>query len=106
MEDALHEKGLLSFFKENLIVATHLIQTNNLIVEIDADVLDAAFYFLKEQHPNTFLSPDQKMYNYYISPQEENVIVNQLHVDASLNKVNDNFYTPKLEKLLIESQGC
>ncbi len=48
MEDALHEKGLLYFFKENLIVATHLIQTNNLIVEIDADVLDAAFYFLKE----------------------------------------------------------
>lgn len=26
----------------------HLIQANNLIVEIDADVLDAAFYFLKE----------------------------------------------------------
>ena len=48
MEDALHEKDLLSFFKENPIVATHLIQTNNLIVEIDADVLDAAFYFLKE----------------------------------------------------------
>ena len=43
------------------------------------------------------------MYNYYISPQEENMIVNQLHVDASLNKVNDNFYTPKREKLLIES---
>ena len=48
MEDALHEKDLLSFFKENPIVATHLIQTNNLIVEIDADVLDVAFYFLKE----------------------------------------------------------
>lgn len=43
------------------------------------------------------------MYNYYISPQEENTIVNQLHVDAPLNKVNNNFYTPKLEKLLIES---
>ena len=48
MDDALHEKDLLYFFKENPIVATHLIQTNNLIVEIDADVLDAAFYFLKE----------------------------------------------------------
>lgn len=80
----------------------HLYQTTNLIVEIDADVLDAAFYFLKEQYPNTFLSPDQKMYDFYISPKQENIIINRLLVDAPLNKVQENFYTPKLEKLLVD----
>lgn len=83
-------------------LSNHVYQTNNLVVEIDIDVLDAAFYLLKEQFPNTFISPEQKMYDYYILPQEENIIVNRLHVDAPLSKVKANFYTPKLEKLIVD----
>ncbi len=83
-------------------LTNHVYQTNNLVVEIDIDVLDAAFYFLREYFPNTFISPEQKMYDYYILPQEENIIINRLHVDAPLNKVSKNFYTPKLEKLLVD----
>lgn len=83
-------------------LANHRYQTSNLIVEIDADVLDAAFYFLKDTFPNTFLTPDQKMYDYYILPTDNNIIVNRLHVDSPLNKVNQNYFTPKLEKLIID----
>ncbi|MBC1500620.1 hypothetical protein HB943_08375 [Listeria weihenstephanensis] len=83
-------------------LSNHIYITNNLVIEIDADVLDAAFHFLKEHFPNTFLSPEQKMYDYYILPQEENIIINRLHVDAPLNKVRKNYYTPKLEKLIID----
>lgn len=83
-------------------LSNHVYQTNNLIVEIDADVLDTAFHFLKEHVPNTFLSPEQKMYDYYILPQEENIIISRLHVDAPLNKIRENYYSPKLEKLIVD----
>lgn len=83
-------------------LSNHVYKTNNLVIEIDADILDAAFHFLKEHFPNTFLSPEQKMYDYYILPQEENIIINRLHVDAPLNKIRKNYYTPKLEKLIID----
>lgn len=83
-------------------LSNHVYKTNNLVIEIDADALDAAFYFLKEHFPNTFLSPEQKMYDHYILPQEENIIINRLHVDAPLNKIRENYYTPKLEKLIID----
>ncbi|MBF2482382.1 hypothetical protein IA817_13840 [Listeria seeligeri] len=83
-------------------LSNHLYNTNNLIVEIDADVLDAAFHFLKEKFPNTFLSPNSKMYDYYILPQEENIIINRLYIDAPLDKIRDNYYTPKLEKLIVD----
>lgn len=83
-------------------LSNHVYKTNNLVIEIDVDVLDAAFHFLKEHFPNTFLSPEQKMYDYYILPQEENIIINRLHVDAPLNKIKKNYYTPKLEKLIID----
>lgn len=82
--------------------SNHIYQTNNLIVEIDGDVIDAAFHFLKEHFPNTFIAPEQKMYDYYISPQAENIIINRLHVDAPLIKVKENYYLPKLEKLIID----
>lgn len=83
-------------------LSNHIYQTTNMIVEIDADVLDAAFYFLKENFTNTYLTPDEKMYTYYISPQEENIILNRLYVDAPVAKVKENYYIPKLEKLVVD----
>lgn len=80
----------------------HVYQINNLVIEIDADVLEPAFYFLKERFPNTFLSPGQEMYDYYILPDKENIIINRLYVDAPLNKIEKNYYTPKLEKLIVD----
>ncbi len=93
-----------SIYNTNWIgnLSNHLYQTNNIIVEIDADILDVVFYFLKENYPNTFLSPEQKMYDYYISPKEENIIVTRLYVDAPLNKVKNNYHTPKIEKLIVD----
>lgn len=82
--------------------SNHVYQTHNIIVEIDVDVLEAAFHFLKEKFDHTFLSPDQNMYNYYISPQEENIIIARLYADAPLIKIKGNHYMPKLEKLIVD----
>lgn len=83
-------------------LSNHMYQTNNLIIEIEIDTLNAAFHYLKERFPNTFVSPDQKMYDYYINPSEENIIVNRLYVDAPLNRFDGSFYTPKIEKLIVD----
>ncbi len=34
--------------------------------------------------------------------KKKNIIVTRLHFDAPLYKVNDNYYTPKLEKLIVD----
>lgn len=83
-------------------LSNHIYRTDNIIIEIDADVLEASFHFLKERFPDTFLSPDQQIYDYYISPGNDNIIVTRLYVDAPLNKIKNNYYTPKLEKILID----
>lgn len=83
-------------------LTNHIYQTNNLIVEIDGDVLETAFYFLRERYPNTFLSPNQEMYDHYILSQETNLMVNRLHVDAPLLKVSENYFMPKLEKIIVD----
>jgi len=84
-------------------LSKYIYQINNIVVETDIDVLDATFYFLRENFSNTFLSPNQEMYDYYILPEEENIIVTRLHVDAPLYKVNNNYHVPKLEKLIVDS---
>lgn len=83
-------------------LTTHSYQSNDLIIEIDADVQNAAFHFLKEQFPNTFISPNQEMYDHYIQSSNENLIVNRLYVDAPLNKIAGNFYVPKIEKIIVD----
>lgn len=80
----------------------HVYQTRNIILEVDADALNSVFHFVKGQYPNVYLSPDKGIYDLYISPLEENIIVNRLYVDAPLNRVNGNYHIPKLEKLLVE----
>lgn len=83
-------------------LAEHVYQSRNIILEVDADALNSVFHFVKERYPNVYLCPDQGMYDLYISPREENIIVNRLYVDAPLNRVEGNYHLPKLEKLLVD----
>ncbi|PTQ84181.1 hypothetical protein C8U37_11099 [Trichococcus patagoniensis] len=80
----------------------HVYQSRNIILEVDADALNSVFHFVKEQYPNVYISPDKGIYDLYISPREENIIVNRLYVDAPLNRVEGNYHLPKLEKLLVD----
>lgn len=80
----------------------HMYQSKNIILEVDIDALDSVFHFVKERYLNVYLSPDKGIYDLYISPREENIIVNRLYVDAPLNRIRGNYHLPKLEKLLID----
>ena len=80
----------------------HMYQSNNIILEVDVDALESVFHFVKERYTNVYLSPDREVYNLYISPREENIIVNRLYVDAPLNRIQGNYHLPKLEKLLVD----
>lgn len=80
----------------------HVYQSRNIILEVDVDALNSVFHFVKEQYPNVYLRPDRGIYDLYISPSEENIIVNRLYVDAPLNRIEGNYHLPKLEKLLVE----
>lgn len=80
----------------------HIYQSKNIILEVDIDALSSVFHFVKERYPNVYLSPDKGIYDLYISPREENIIVNRLYVDAPLKRIRGNYYLPKLEKLVID----
>lgn len=82
--------------------SNHMYQSKNIILEVEIDVIDAVFHFLNEEFPNVFLLPDQKMYDYYISPQQENIIITRLYVDAPLSQIEGSYYIPRLEKLLVD----
>ena len=73
-----------------------------MIHEVDIDALKSVFHFLKQQYRNVYLNPDEKFYDLYISPQEENIILKRLYVDAPRNRINENYHIPKLEQLLVD----
>ncbi|WP_319995433.1 DUF6577 family protein [Trichococcus shcherbakoviae] len=83
-------------------LADHIYLSKNVILEVDIDALKSVFHFLKQQYRNVYLNPDEKFYDLYISPQEENIILKRLYVDAPLNRINENYHIPKLEQLLVD----
>ena len=83
-------------------LADHVYQSKNIIVEVDIDALESVFHFLKERYRNVYLNPDNTIYDLYISPHDENIILERLYVDAPLNRRSGNYQIPKLEKLLVD----
>lgn len=83
-------------------LADHIYLSKNIILEVDNDALESVFHFLKQQYRNIYLDPDEKFYDLYISPQEENIILKRLYVDAPRNRINENYHIPKLEQLLVD----
>lgn len=75
---------------------------HNLVVDVEGQSLNNVFQLIKQHHSNVFLSPDETKYRYYLSPDQENIIVNRLHVDAPLNNIDSHYYVPKFEKLIVD----
>jgi hypothetical protein len=57
---------------------------------------------LTESNPRVFLQPDMNIFQLYINNSEENIIVSRLLFDSPLSKIDGNFYTPKIEKLIVD----
>jgi hypothetical protein len=83
-------------------LTTHIYSSQNIVVEVEAVAIDAVFHFLKESYQNVYLKPSKEIHNNYISPQTENILITNFYVDAPMVWQNKNFYTPKLEKLLVD----
>ncbi|MEC6749180.1 DUF6577 family protein [Marinilactibacillus sp. XAAS-LB27] len=80
----------------------HTYPCHNIMIDVEACSLTSAFNQIKQSHENVFLSPEESIYEHYISPKSNNIILNKLYVDAPVNHVDSFYYTPKLEKLLVD----
>jgi len=72
-----------------------------IIVEIDKEVLESAFYFLKEKRNSVYINPKGDDIEKYIS-NEKNVIVIKSIIKGSPSKKIKKINIPKIEKILVD----
>ena len=71
-----------------------------IIIEIDKDVLEPAFYFLKEKRNLVYINPKKEDIEKYIS--NENVIIIKSIIQGSPNIKIKKINIPKIEKILVD----
>jgi hypothetical protein len=72
-----------------------------ILVEVDKEVAQSVFYFLKEKRFSVFLEPNNDLIEKYLPSDKENLIVNSLVSEAPIQKIK-NIFTPTLEKILVD----
>lgn len=77
-----------------------------IIIEIEKDFVESLYYELKDTFRFDFyLNPDEKAIDFYISESSNPVIIKKLITRSPILKRNEqriNFYTPLLEKILVD----
>ncbi|MDR2972046.1 MAG: hypothetical protein LBU83_08980 [Bacteroidales bacterium] len=71
------------------------------LIEVEKDSAEAVFYFLKEQHFDVFLTPNQEILDKYLPENKDIYIVKPLVSESPTQKVG-NIYTISLEKMLVD----
>ncbi len=86
--------------------SNHQATTSFIVLEVEKELLDSVFYFLKENKMNDlYLQPDEKMLEMYVIEKENPVILKSLITRAPLQKISDKklkITVPYLEKILID----
>lgn len=84
----------------------HIIFSDLLILEVEKDILESAYFHLKDSsYQNIFIKPDLKTMEYYVAESDRPVILKPLITRSPLKSaVHDNYkyYTPALEKILVD----
>lgn len=70
------------------------------IIEVDKDILEPAFYFLKEKHNAVYINPKKDDIEKYIS--NENVIIVKSIIKGAPNIKIDKVNIPRIEKILVD----
>lgn len=79
----------------------HLSQNNLHYIEVERDVLEPIFHFLKQKGYIAYLKPDKDFTYNYIDISNEAVIVKPLVTESPLTEFR-SLKTPKLEKILVD----
>jgi DNA-binding Lrp family transcriptional regulator len=89
-----HTSVLKEFYQH---VAVH----DFLLVEVERDIIDSVFHFLKETNKNTLKEPSQDVIENFVFKSNDAIIVKPLISEAPLQSV-DNNSIPALEKILVD----
>lgn len=82
---------------------SHQYSNNLTILEIEKDLLESAFYNLKESFKNIFLKPNATELDRYISDLESAIILIPFITRSPIKKTEKQKYNvPTLEKLLVD----
>lgn len=82
-------------------------QTNfsTTILEVEKELINSAFYTLKEEVKNLYLQPNEKEMEMYVLEKEDPVILKPLISRSPTQKIQDKnltIFLPQLEKLLVD----
>ena len=84
----------------------HQSSKNMIIFEVEKDILESAFYELKDIYAgDVFLTPDEKTINLYVAESTQPVVIKKLITRSPMNQLTEkklNFLTPSLEKILVD----
>lgn len=86
--------------------SNHQATTSFTVLEVEKELLDSVFYFLKKNKMNDlYLQPDEKMIERYVLEKENPVVLKSLITRAPLQKIKDKrlkITVPHLEKILVD----
>lgn len=71
------------------------------LVEVEKEVTQSVFYFLKEKRYAVFLEPTRDIIEKYVNYEEETIIVKPLVTEAPLQNLG-SVIVPTLEKMLVD----
>ncbi len=78
----------------------HQVYNSYIIVEVDKDVINSVFNFLKTKRNNVYINPNAQEVTHYLL--NEDAIVLKPKIKESPTQLIANIETPKLEKLLVD----
>ena len=73
----------------------------NLIVEVEKDVSESIFYFIKEKQKNVYLNPGPEIFHNYIAGKKDAIIVKNLISESPVQDIYE-VMTPTIEKILVD----
>lgn len=86
--------------------SNHQAITNFIIVEVEKELVDSVFYYLKDNNiKDLFLQPDEKEMEKYVIEKENPVVLKCLITRSPVQKVKDKklqINVPQLEKILVD----
>ena len=72
-----------------------------LMLDVERDVSESVFYFIKELYPNVFLNPNEEIYTKYISGKKDCIIISNLVSEAPTQEIY-GVRTATIEKILVD----
>ncbi len=80
----------------------HQPMSNVIIVEVDPDILETAYYFLRDNiYKKTYLKPNETIMKRYVAEEQEAIILLP-YTSRSPVSHNKKITTPQLEKILVD----